>query len=273
MTQRTEATHEYTMGYSPEFLQLLDRRNAQTHAGYPLPRLRPGMRVLDFGCGPGTITVGLASAVRPGEVHGMDMEVSQIDLARAAAAGGGHENMTLHVGNVYDLPLEDDSFDVAHCHAVLMHLPDAPAALAEVKRVLKPGEIFASRETIADASFVEPASEHIPEAWATFIKLLAANGGHPQTGRELKRRLLEAGFADIHATGSFDYFGTAEEVAFLHAFILDWFFLAQVIAAATQYGLATHGQFEQWRLEIDQWWEAPGAVGGLAFGEAVAINP
>ena len=60
---------EYTMGYSPEFLQLLDRRNADTHAAHLLPRLRSGMRLLDFGCGPGTLTVGLAAAVHPGEVH------------------------------------------------------------------------------------------------------------------------------------------------------------------------------------------------------------
>ena len=71
------------MGYSEEFLQLLDRRSAETHAAYLLPHLRSGDRVLDFGCGPGTITVGLAGAVDPGEVHGIDMEESQIAMARA----------------------------------------------------------------------------------------------------------------------------------------------------------------------------------------------
>lgn len=272
MTQHIETPQEYTMGYSPEFLQLLDRRNARTHASYLLPHLRPGMRVLDIGCGPGSITVGLASAVQPGEVHGIDMEASQTDLARAAAVAGGHKNMTLHVGNVYELPFEDDSFDVAHCHAVLTHVPDTAAALAELKRVLKPGGIFASREMISEASFMEPAGEHMPEAWAMFNRLLAANGGHPQMGRELKRRLLEAGFTGVSATGSFDYFDTAEEVAFLHRFIVDWFFQPEVMAATEQKGLATHGQFEQWRLEIDQWREAPGAVGGLAYGEAIAIS-
>ena len=49
----------------------------------------------------------------------------------------------------------------------------------------------------------------MPEAWNTFIRLLTANGGHPRMGRELKRRPLEAGFTDIRATGSFDYFDTA----------------------------------------------------------------
>ena len=106
------AAPTYTMGYSDEFRQLLDRRSAETHATYLLPRLEPGMRVLDFGCGPGTITVGLAKLVEPGEVHGLDMEESQIEIARAAAAAGGHDNAAFHVGNVFDLPFEDCSFDV-----------------------------------------------------------------------------------------------------------------------------------------------------------------
>ena len=131
------------MGYSEEFLQLLDRRSAETHAAYMLPHLKPGLRVLDFGCGPGTITVGLARAVDPGEVHGIDMEESQIGMAQSAAGAGGHSNATFHVGDITALPFEDNVFDVAHCHAVLMHVPDTRAVLSEVKRVLKPGGIIA----------------------------------------------------------------------------------------------------------------------------------
>ena len=273
MTEETPAVGAYTMGYSPEFLQLLDRRNAQTHAGHLLPHLRTGFRVLDFGCGPGTITVGLAQVVDPGEVHGVDMEESQIELARAAAADGGHDNATFHVGNVYELPFEDDYFDAAHCHAVLMHVPDTGRALQEVRRVLKPGGMIASRELIASCSFNQPTGETLPEAWATFIKMLAANGGHPEMGKELKSHLLGAGFSDIRAGGSFDFFGSAADVAFLHAFISGWFFAPEVVAAATQYGLATQEQFDRWRIEFDQWKDEPGAVGGLAFGEATGIRP
>ena len=273
MTAQTDATPEYTMGYSPEFLQLLDRRNAATHAWYLMPNLQPEMRVLDFGCGPGTITVGLGRAVEPGEVHGIDVEESQIELARAAAAAGGHENIHLHVGSVYELPFEDGYFDAAHCHAVLMHVPETQRALQEVKRVLKPGGILGSREMIAASSFSEPMGPTMDMAWATFIRLLAANGGHPDMGKELKGHLFEAGFADVRASGSFDYFGSAADVAFMHAFISDWFFMPRLIEAATQFGLATHEQFDQWRREVDEWKDAPGAVGGLAFGEAIAIKP
>ena len=115
MPDPTSATSDYTMGYSEEFQQLLNRRSAETHAKHLLPYLKPGLRVLDIGCGPGTITVGLAKAVNPGEVHGIDMEESQIGLARSAAEAGGHANATFHVGSVTDLPFEDNSFDVAHC--------------------------------------------------------------------------------------------------------------------------------------------------------------
>ena len=85
----TEQASNYTKGYSEEFRQVLNRRSMETHAKHLVPYLKPGLRVLDFGCGPGTISVGLARAVDPGEVHGIDMEESQIELARAAAEAGG----------------------------------------------------------------------------------------------------------------------------------------------------------------------------------------
>ena len=158
MPDQTSATSDYTMGCSEEFLKLLGRRSMETHAKHLLPYLKSGLRVLDFGCGPGTISIGLAKAVEPGEVHGIDMEDSHIGLAQSAAVAGGHGNATFRVGDVTDLPFEDGSFDVAHCHAVLMHVPDTKAVIGEVKRVLKPGGIISSREMIVASSFLEPGS-------------------------------------------------------------------------------------------------------------------
>ena len=263
----------YTMGYSDEFRQLLDRRSAETHAAYLLPRLEPGMRVLDFGCGPGTITVGLAKLVEPGEVHGVDMEESQIEIARAAAAAGGHDNVAFHFGNILDLPFEDSSFDVAHCHAVLMHVPDVRAALAEVKRVLKPGGIVAGREMIVSSSFVEPDLGGLNEAWGTFSKLLAANGGHPEMGRQLKGALLGAGFADLWTSAAFEPFSAPGDVAFLHGFVIDWFLSPTVIEAATKYGLTTREEFDAFRRLLDEWKERPDAFAAFAWGEAVGHKP
>ena len=273
MPDQTPAESSYTMGYSEEFRQLLNRRSLESHGTHLLPHLKPGLRVLDFGCGPGTISVGLARAVEPGEVHGIDMEASQIDLARSAAEAGGHRNAIFHVGDVTNLSFDDDSFDIAHCHTVLTHVPDTRAALAEVKRVLKPGGIIASREIIIASSFAEPTPDTLRTGWAVFANLIAANGGHPQIGRDLKKTFIEAGFTNVQATASFDVFNAPEDVAFFHAFTRDWFLSPAVIAAATTFGLATHEQFDGWRESLDQWQADAGAVGAIAFGEATASKP
>ena len=263
----------YTMGYSEEFLQLLQRRNVENNAQHLLPHLKPGLRVLDVGSGPGTISLGLARAVEPGQVHGIDMEESQIMLARASAEAGGHSNAQFQVGDATDLPFEDGYFDIAHTHAVLMHIPDTEKTLSEIIRVLKPGGILASREMITLASFAGPADALEPEAWKTFGKLLAARGGHPNMGLDLKNIFVNAGFIDVQASASFDVFSTPEDVAFFHAFVNEWFLSDEVIEPATQFGLATREQFEKWREELNRWDGHPGSMSAIAFGNAIGFKP
>ena len=267
------STPTYTMGYSDEFQKLLGRRNAASTAAHLLPHLKPGLRVLDFGCGPGTISVGLAKAVHPGELHGIDMEASQIEMARAAAAAGGHDNASFRTGDVTALPFEDDSFDVAHCHAVLMHVPDTQAVLAEVKRVLKPGGIVSCREMIGDSTFFAPEVGDLSGAMATFLNLLAANRGHPQMGKELKGAILEAGFTDIEAGASFEPFGAIEDVHFFHGFAVGWFFSPEVVEVVTKHGLASPEQIGAWRGALDEWRDNPGAFAAIGWGEALARKP
>ena len=271
------STPTYTMGYGPEFRKMLERRNAANCAAHLLPHLSPGMRLLDLGCGPGTISVGLASAVAPGALHGIDMEASQIEMANAAAKAGGHGKAVFQVGDATDLPFEDASFDVAHCHALLNHAPDTQAVLAEVKRVLKPGGLFAAREVFGDSSFLEPARDLSgvtgSTVWATFLKLLAANGGHPQMGRELKGAFVEAGFVNVRATASFETYDTADDLAFLRGLIIGWFFSPLTMEATMKHGLASQEQFDRWSRSLDAWMDEPGAFAAFAWGEAIGRKP
>ena len=263
----------YTMGYSDEFQKMLGRRNAASNAAPLLPHLKPGLRVLDFGCGPGTISMGLATAVHPGELQGIDMEASQIEMARAAAASGGHDNASFRTGDVTALPFEDDSFDVAHCHAVLMHVPDTQAVLAEVKRVLKPGGIVSCREMIGDSTFFAPDVDDLSGAMATFLKLLEANRGHPQMGKELKGAILEAGFTDVEAGASFEPYSAIEDIHFFHGFAAGWFFSPDVVEVITKHGLASPEQIDAWRLALDGWRDHPGAFAAIGWGEVLARKP
>ncbi|MDE0164265.1 MAG: methyltransferase domain-containing protein [Bryobacterales bacterium] len=262
-------TPTYTMGYSDEFQKMLERRNARISAAHLLPYLEPGLRVLDLGCGPGTISVGLAEAVKPSELHGIDMEESQVEMARAAAAAGGHSNAFFRTGEVTELPFADESFDVVHSHALLMHVPNIGTVLNEAKRVLRPGGLISGRDLIGSSCFAEPELGGLGDVWTTFLNLLEANGAHPQMGKELKRRFLEAGFSGIQASASFEYYSTVEDVAFFHAFAGGWFFSADTRETAAKHGLATPEQFEAWLRMMDEWKDTPGAFAAVAWGEAI----
>ena len=100
MTQPESATPDYTMGFSEEMMEALRRYTAENSAAYLLKLLKPGLRVLDFGCGPGTISIGLARAVAPAELHGVDMDEPTVELARAVATGTGVDNAVFHVEDV-----------------------------------------------------------------------------------------------------------------------------------------------------------------------------
>ncbi|MYH40881.1 MAG: methyltransferase domain-containing protein [Chloroflexi bacterium] len=261
------------MGFSDEILEVMRRDTAEASAAYLLPYLRPGLRVLDFGCGPGTVSVGLARAVAPGELHGVDMEASQIELARSVAAAYGQENAVFHVADAIDLPFEDEYFDIAHCHNVLMHIPDTAAVLAEVRRVLRPGGIIACREMIAASSFTRPDFGVLTKAWEMFSDLVEADDGHPQMGKDLKARLIDAGFTNVQATASIATYSSPADVAFIHAAADQWFLAPEITEAAIKYGAATEELCDAIRDAYERWSRHPGAVCGVAFGEAVAGRP
>ncbi len=267
------STPDYTMGFSDEFLASPRRFTAETHAAYLLPYLKPGVRVLDFGCGIGTISAGLAEAVAPGEMHGVDLEESQIELARAEAERRGLDNATFHVSDVLALPFEDGFFDVAHGNTILMHIPDAQAALTEVKRVLKPGGIIACREMICASSFAHPDFGVLGRGWEMLEDILKANEGHPQMGKELKGRLAEAGFDSIQATASLSNYSSPSDVAFFHRLVDSWFLSPEMTETAVKYGAATEELCDELRMACDRWKDDPGAIGAIAHGQAIAVKP
>lgn len=270
----SSATPDYSMGFGEEIIAHQMRHRAQTNAAYLLPYLKPGQRVLDFGCGPGAISMGLAEAVAPGgEMHGIDMEESQIESARAMAKEHGVANATFHVGDVTDLPFADAFFDVAYCHNVLMHVPDTQAVLAEVKRVLKPGGIIASREAIIESSFMYPDFGVMRESWLIYEDILETDDGHPQMGKELKFHFCEAGFTDIRMSASFELYSTPADIAMAYTRGTKWFLSSDTIDKAVMYGAATEELAHKMRAAYEKWKGHPGALLAIAYGEGLAWKP
>ena len=89
MSDEAKPPEVYSLGNNAAWQTRMAGRSAAQFAAHLLPHLRPGLRVLDAGCGPGSITLGLAEAVAPGEVVGVDEDETAIDAARAAAAVAG----------------------------------------------------------------------------------------------------------------------------------------------------------------------------------------
>ena len=135
---------EYLQGHHDSVLRSHRWRTARNSAAYLLPHLRPGMQLLDVGCGPGTLTDDLAAAVGPdGEVLGVD---NAPEVVAAAAGSSRSPNVRFEVQDVQRLQLPDDAFDVVHAHQVLQHLVDPVAALREMARVCRPGGLVAVRD-------------------------------------------------------------------------------------------------------------------------------
>jgi ubiquinone/menaquinone biosynthesis C-methylase UbiE len=201
----------YTHGHHDSVLQSHRWRTATNSCAYLLPHLRAGQRLLDLGCGPGTITADLAALVAPGVVAAVDSAPGILDEARAAAAARGVDNLVFQQADALALPYPDDHFDVVHAHQVLQHLPDPVGALREMRRVCRPGGVVAARDADYRGFSWTPPDPVLDRWLELYLTVARANGGEPAGGCHLEPWARAAGFVDITATASVWVYASAEE--------------------------------------------------------------
>ncbi|MFF7155855.1 methyltransferase domain-containing protein [Streptomyces sp. NPDC008139] len=206
--------------------------------------VRTGQTVLDIGCGPGTDLGALADAVggagtgprtaadtdkgadtdtgtdtaartasgsAPGAVIGVDHD--QVAVATARERTADRDTVTVHLGDVHELPLADGSVDRARTDRVLQHVADPVRALREAHRVLRPGGRLVLGEPDWDTLTVDHPDDDLSRAYTRYVTDEVIRNA--RIGRQLPRLAAEAGFTVptvVPVTPAFRDVGAADKV-------------------------------------------------------------
>ncbi|MFJ6695033.1 class I SAM-dependent methyltransferase [Streptomyces sp. NPDC091272] len=258
-------TAVYTHGHHESVLRSHTWRTAENSAAYLLPHLRAGQRVLDVGCGPGTITADLAELVGPeGHVTGGDHAAGILDRARRTAAERGLRNVEFTTADVHALAYPDDSFDVVHAHQVLQHVGDPVAALREMRRVCRPGGIVAARDSDYAAMAWYPQPPLLDDWLELYHRVARAGGGEPDAGRRLRSWALRAGFEEVNSSAASWCYATAEDRSWWSGLWADRTVASSYADLAVSGGHATAAQlaeiaeaWREWGTHRDAWFMVP----------------
>ncbi|MEU6534678.1 methyltransferase domain-containing protein [Streptomyces sp. NPDC047000] len=266
-------TAVYTHGHHASVLRSHTWRTAANSAAYLLGSLKPHMKILDIGCGPGTITADLAALVPEGRVTGVDRAPGVLEKARAVAAERGLENVDLAVADVHALDFPDDTFCVVHAHQVLQHVGDPVQALREMLRVTRPGGFVAVRDSDYAAMTWYPEVPGMDEWLDLYRRVARANGGEPDAGRRLKSWALAAGFTDITATSSTWTFSTGEEREWWSGLWAERTVASSYAERATEAGHTTPERLAAIAEAWQEWGKRPDGWFGVLHAELLCRKP
>ena len=264
-------SNRYTHGHHESVLRSHRWRTAENSVGYLLPHLTEGMRLLDVGCGPGTITMDLAERVGPsGRVTALERTDEALDLARDEAARRGTTNVDFVVADAQAMDIPDDEFDIVHAHQVLQHVDDPVRGLREMRRVCRPGGLVADRESDYSAFAWYPQLPELDRWMAIYQRAARANDAEPDAGRRLLSWARAAGFTDIVAGSSTWCFASDDDRAWWGGQWADRMVSSDLAGQAVDEGLATGAELEEVAAGWRAWAQSEDGWFSVLHGEILA---
>ena len=204
-------TAQYTHGHHESVLRSHRWRTAENSAAYLLGALQPGLDLLDVGCGPGNITIDLASRVSPGRVVGIDAAATVVDAARTAATEQGVTGVEFEVADVYDLPFADGASTSSTRIRCCSTFPTRSRRCVRCAGCA--GPTASSRRDGDYEAFTWYPRERRHRAVARHVPHRRGNRGEPDAGRRLLGWAHAAGFSDVTPSASAWCFATPATIA------------------------------------------------------------
>ena len=201
----------YSFGYGPTAISALERRTVQNEADVFLKYLNSSMKLLDVGSGPGNLSIGFAKQLTRGQVYGVDIAASQVELATQKCQEAQINNCQFQLGSIECLPFEDETFDAVWCSNILLNFNKHTQIRDELKRVLKPKGVIGLLEQHADGYLIYPKDSAIDMFFQVLTYSVTFNGGDPNVGKLLPHLFSQNGFDIIEVDNCSKIINTLEE--------------------------------------------------------------
>jgi ubiquinone/menaquinone biosynthesis C-methylase UbiE len=270
MSSFATSDRTYQHGHHASVVANHAKRTAEVDAAFFLPFLKPGMRLLDVGCGPGSITVGLAKRVAPGETIGIDPSSSVIRTAASVASGLSDRRLTFEVGDIYISRFGNETFDAVFAHQVLQHLPRPIEALRRARMLLRPGGVVGVRDVDWGSTTFYPDNEGMRRFLAIYYDLARRSGAEPNAGRHLRCWFREAEFGETRVTTSTVSYTDLIATAAWGDTYAERTLRSNIADRALELGIATRSELDQIAVAWRDWGRDPHAFFCFSQTEVVA---
>jgi SAM-dependent methyltransferase len=246
----TNATYGYGSGIGDDEVARLENQDAlvaqATRMIFTEAGIRPGMRVLDLGCGAGGATFLAAGLVGPdGSVTGLDHSPDALAQARYRAAQRGLTQVQFIEGDIHD-PAPGGPYDAIVERIALWTVPDPAVVLRRQATVLRPGGLIVPIEYDSSAEYSEPEFPMLTQQHSRTAEAMARAGLVLMIGRRLWAIAEEAGLRPLGMVGVQMHIGPGDEAA-LAATVeairnLVPLFVGTGVATAEEVGVDTYAQ-------------------------------